>query len=611
MLKRFTNSYYSKITLICVAVICVITAVLLAACSALIYEREGSEYLKNYDIAVSNLSASLLARQNSMANTYAHLFNSSSDYDSLCRLYLSHNGELSQADNEAVLKILSSLTGSDQYCRGVLLLTRTGRLYQYDNRYSTLVDLTLIRTTFRFTPFQLQLLTDAQLDAMSYDYEKPVSHVYGLSGTIFTQTDAGVMNLGYLIPLYSTDEFSTILTDARLDETAVFTITDRERNVLFSSDGLYDTTDSLVFPDWDTTTGAAASGPQLKELSGEKWYTASLYNDRYQFYAGYQLPRVLVGSAYIQTAVALFGIFVCLISILLYVIAFRLSDRKIRTIQQGMDLVGQNNLSYRMPVPRSNDEFTQIIRSFNRMCDELQQNVEKAYLYEISQQKAELYAMQTSINPHFLYNALEQIRVQIVKGRSADSAQMVLLLSKMYRNQTRRNLYVSIGEECSFTENLINLYMYRYGNFEYEINVDSSVKKYGIPKNTLQPLIENYFVHGLIPDSDDNLLTVTAASVQEDGQELLEFVVEDNGSSITLKDLAALETKLKEPVLDRREDNGFALSNVNCRLKLVFGERAALHPSPGENGQGFKITFRIPPILPQALAGEEETQITK
>ena len=134
------------------------------------------------------------------------------------------------------------------------------------------------------------------------------------------------------------------------------------------------------------------------------------------------------------------------------------------------------------------------------MCDDLQRNVEKAYLYEIAQRKAELYAMQTSINPHFLYNALEQIRVQILKSNSAAASHMLLLLSKMYRNQTRRNLYITIAEECSQSENLINFYMYRYGDFEYEFNIHSSIKIYGIPKNTLQPLIENYFVHGFIPD---------------------------------------------------------------------------------------------------------------
>lgn len=116
------------------------------------------------------------------------------------------------------------------------------------------------------------------------------------------------------------------------------------------------------------------------------------------------------------------------------------------------------------------------------MCDDLQRNVEKAYLYEIAQRKAELYAMQTSINPHFLYNALEQIRVQILKSNSAAASHMLLLLSKMYRNQTRRNLYITIAEECSQSENLINFYMYRYGDFEYEFNIHSSIKIYGIPK---------------------------------------------------------------------------------------------------------------------------------
>ena len=116
------------------------------------------------------------------------------------------------------------------------------------------------------------------------------------------------------------------------------------------------------------------------------------------------------------------------------------------------------------------------------MCDDLQRNVEKAYLYEIAQRKAELYAMQTSINPHFLYNALEQIRVQILKSNSAAASHMLLLLSKMYRNQTRRNLYITIAEECSQSENLINFYMYRYGDFEYNLTSTVPSRFTGFPK---------------------------------------------------------------------------------------------------------------------------------
>ncbi|MCR2023793.1 histidine kinase, partial [Blautia pseudococcoides] len=223
------------------------------------------------------------------------------------------------------------------------------------------------------------------------------------------------------------------------------------------------------------------------------------------------------------------------------------------------------------------------------------------YLYEISQKKAELYAMQTSINPHFLYNTLEQIRVQIMKGQYSDASQMLLLLSKMYRNQTRRNLYVSIGEELNLCENLINLYMYRYGNFDYEFIIGGSLKIYGIPKNTLQPLIENYFVHGLVPDRDDNFLTVSVQPVKQNGENWLEFYIDDDGYSISSEDLAALEEKLSQPVLNRNEDNGFALSNVNTRLMLVFGKDSGLHVSRGFGNHGFRVTFRIPPMLPETL----------
>lgn len=72
------------------------------------------------------------------------------------------------------------------------------------------------------------------------------------------------------------------------------------------------------------------------------------------------------------------------------------------------------------------------------MCDALQENVEKSYIYELQQKKSDLYALQTSINPHFLYNTLEIIRVQLTQGKNADASQMILLLSKIYRSQTNR-----------------------------------------------------------------------------------------------------------------------------------------------------------------------------
>lgn len=601
MLKKITSGYYSKMMLICIAAVCTITAVLLSLCSFLIRDQEKSKFLKTYDIAINNLSSVLTAKQNSFANTLSPVFSSTSRYQALCSLY-QKDYENNYNTNQDVIRLLSEICRYDQYCRGILLITNSGKIYQYNMSYDTLVPLQPSDTLPSLTDYQLQIMSDAELDKISSEYEKTADHVYGLTSTIFDYSGNNLVTLGQMVVLYSTTEFTNAIADAHLDETGLFSITDLNQNIVYTSDGEYRNSSRLLLPDEPPETTNTLQLPVLEKKQGDTSYIySSIYNGKYEFYSSYQLPASAVAGSFTLVILAALALVICLASIILYVITMRISNRKIKTIQTGMSLVGQNNLDYRLPLPGSNDEFKQITVSFNKMCDELQCNVEKAYVFEISQKKAELYAMQTSINPHFLYNALEQIRVQIVQGHSSDASQMLLLLSKLYRNQTRRNLYVSIGEELNLCENLINLYMYRFGNFEYEYIIDNALKIYGIPKNTLQPLIENYFVHGLVSDRDDNLLTISVASVVKDSCELLEFSVEDNGASITPEELQLLNEKLSQPVMKRNEDNGFALSNVNTRLKLVFGETSCLVPQTGCDGQGFRIVFYIPAVLPEDM----------
>lgn len=605
MIKKLASGYYSKMLLICIITVCTVTVSLFLLSSRLIKEQEKNDFLKDYDIVISNLSAILTARQNSMANTLAPVFSSESRYQTLCRLYR-EDFSPDSSTNYSIVQMLGEICRYDQNLRGILLLTRTGRLYQYSPAYDTITPLKLSQNTYKMEPYRLRVLSDAQLDSLSSEYEKPGDHVYGLTGTVFDYSGDELIPFGQMILLYGVSEFSNAIADSHLNESGVFTITDKEDHIIYNSAGEYTSPEDLILPDITSVDGNTQQTSAVRRmLHGDPYYHAWTGSSRYEYYTGYQVPASLVENSFSQIILASLALFICLSSILLYVVTLRTSDRKIKTIQAGMGLVGQNNLDYRLPVPKSNDEFTQIISSFNGMCDELQRNVEKAYLYEISQKKAELYAMQTSINPHFLYNTLEQIRVQIMKGQYSDASQMLLLLSKMYRNQTRRNLYVSIGEELNLCENLINLYMYRYGNFDYEFIIGGSLKIYGIPKNTLQPLIENYFVHGLVPDRDDNFLTVSVQPVKQNGENWLEFYIDDDGYSISSEDLAALEEKLSQPVLSRNEDNGFALSNVNTRLMLVFGKDSGLHVSRGFGDHGFRVTFRIPPMLPETLGSPQ------
>lgn len=598
MIRKLMQSYYAKISLACICIVSIVTGVFSCLCYGLISRQNVSEHLNNYNILANNQSAALSSRLASFSDFFYPVFNDPEAYEALCELYLSPNGSLSNETTDLLLDTMNALCASDPYCCGMLLLTRTGRLYQYDTKYVSLIPLNFVRTTFRFTPYQIQIITDSQISELSSDLELPASHVYGLSGTLFRYKGNELENLGYMIALYSTEEFGNILTSSGLEDTAEYTITDSAFSVIYSSEGNYDSgnIESLLSqPVRDTVNNA-----RLISAAGNDYYISSLYQNNYDYYTTYVLPAENIPASAAQTLLLLFSLLLPLGCILLYSTVFRSSGRKVRNILNSMEIVGRNNLSYRMAIPKGNDEFASITHSFNHMCDELQKNVENVYLFEISQRKSELYAMQTSINPHFLYNALEQIRVQTLNGDGNKAAHMLLLLSKMYRYQTRRNLFISIAEECAQTENLINLYSCRISDCEYEIHADAGAKKYGIPKNILQPLVENSFVHGFTPEQENAFLTITAAFPE--GAEKIRFTIEDNGRSVTEEDLELLREKLRQPVMNRDEENGFALSNVNNRLKLVFGEGACLELSVGEGGSGFRVAFSIPPILPEDLA---------
>lgn len=598
MIRKLMQSYYAKISLACICIVILITGVFTYLCYGLISRQNVSEHLGNYNILANNQSAALSSRMASFSDFFHPVFNNPQAYEALCELYLSPNGSLPNETTDVLLDTMNALCASDPYCCGMLLLTRTGRLYQYDTQYVSLIPLNFVRTTFRFTPYQIQIITDSQISELSDDMDLPASHVYGLSGTLFRYNADRLENLGYMIALYSTEEFSNILASSNLENTAEFTIADSAFSVIYSSDDNYgdaDIENLLAQPFRDTINNA-----RLISDADEDYYISSLYQNSYGYYTIYALPAENILPSTAQVSLLLLGLLLPLLCILLYSTVFRSSGRKVRNILKSMEIVGRNNLSYRMPTPRSNDEFASITHSFNHMCDELQKNVENVYLFEISQRKSELYAMQTSINPHFLYNALEQIRVQALNGHGDKAAHMLLLLSKMYRYQTRRNLFISIAEECAQTENLINLYSYRISDCEYEILADAGAKKYGIPKNILQPLVENSFVHGFSPEQENALITVTA--VFPEGAEQIRFTIEDNGRSVTQEGLEQIREKLRQPVMNRDEENGFALSNVNNRLRLVFGECACLQLSAGEDGTGFRVCFSIPPVLPEDLA---------
>lgn len=220
MLKRFKNSYYSKIMIVCIAAVCAITAILLPVCSSLIHQQERSEDLKKYDLILDRLTASMTSRQEALATNLTPFFSDEANTQNLCSFYRSTSKKVPWEYRDSVMEMLRSFCFSDSYCCGALLLTVTGHLYQYNSLSHTLVPLSLRSLTTKLTPYELQLFTDQQLMTLSNDLQKPAPHIYGLGTSVFDQKNDSVNYLGTMIFLYSTAEYSSLLSSADLQKTA-------------------------------------------------------------------------------------------------------------------------------------------------------------------------------------------------------------------------------------------------------------------------------------------------------------------------------------------------------------------------------------------------------
>ena len=255
MLKRFKNSYYSKIMIVCIAAVCAITAILLPVCSSLIHQQERSEDLKKYDLILDRLTASMTSRQEALATNLTPFFSDEANTQNLCSFYRSTSKKVPLEYRDSVMEMLRSFCFSDSYCCGALLLTVTGHLYQYNSLSHTLVPLSLRSLTTKLTPYELQLFTDQQ---------KPAPHIYGLGTSVFDQKNDSVNYLGTMIFLYSTAEYSSLLSSADLQKDGTFAILDQNQHVIFSSDENYESADGLLPALSDSSKGEPSHSTQTQ-----------------------------------------------------------------------------------------------------------------------------------------------------------------------------------------------------------------------------------------------------------------------------------------------------------------------------------------------------------
>lgn len=221
--------------------------------------------------------------------------------------------------------------------------------------------------------------------------------------------------------------------------------------------------------------------------------------------------------------------------------------------------------------PGRGDEIGFLQDSFNEMVTHNRELIDSEYKSKIAKRNAQLYALQSQINPHFMYNTLQVIGGMALKSNAPDIYSVTTALGDILRySLSFSREMVQLREEIRYLESYISIQNHRFGN-KIELKIESQPKLLSamIPKLILQPLLENSFSHGL-PEKVGPWDIVLRVHLDDAGE--LHIRLSDNGVGISPQVLAELRARLVED-----EENGLVsgkhigLSNVNMRLRMRYG----------------------------------------
>ena len=214
-----------------------------------------------------------------------------------------------------------------------------------------------------------------------------------------------------------------------------------------------------------------------------------------------------------------------------------------------------------------------------------------------------LYALQSQINPHFLYNTLDTIRNYAINNEVPEVAEMTKSLASIFRYSiSRPGEVASLADEIRNVKAYLKIQWYRFSDrfsIVWDIDEeDDEIMKYSLPVLTLQPLVENAIQHGLENKMEDGVITIHATTTNTK----LFISIEDNGDGIAAEKLDEIREMLDNYEYEsgslkrsNAKKAGISLNNVNQRLKLYYGVEGGLTVNSIE-GVGTTVEIVIPKI---------------
>ena len=325
-------------------------------------------------------------------------------------------------------------------------------------------------------------------------------------------------------------------------------------------------------PEASLTTDMSCDMLFNDDLTGYITETETLSNTGWNVFL-YRPARFISSAASRITYIVWGMILLCIV--LIFFVSILLSKvivAPIETLSAGMRQVESGNYEVAIYCD-SKDEIGQLILSFQKMVETINNLINKVLFDQIQQQKYEIEILQSKINPHFLYNSLSLINSKAILSGQNDISQMARLLSTFYRTMLNKGQQITtIASELENTKSYISIQQMMHSNsFETIYDIDEAVLGYEIPILLLQPLAENAILHGL----DHRELpgpAILSISCYQQNQDII-FKVMDNGCGMS-------ETQC-EQILNA-DSSGYGVKNVHQRIQLYYGTDYGLtfHSTP-------------------------------
>ena len=268
----------------------------------------------------------------------------------------------------------------------------------------------------------------------------------------------------------------------------------------------------------------------------------------------------------------------------LIIIVFRFFNQRvskpIEELSKASGAIADGNYGVMVKVHDSNGEIASLDRNFNEMSTKLKTQFEKIYLEEIALRDANLHAMQSQINPHFLNNTLEIINWESRLGDNQKVSKMIEALSVMMAATTDREQkpLIPLAEEMSYVQAYLYIIQCRYGErFHFEQQVNEEAMQYMVPRLIIQPIIENAVEHGRTKGGTAYVsLRIEGGSTPDSA---LAIIITNSGVP-TAEEMEKIHALLGEGTVETTKASHIGIRNVNRRLKLIYGNESGLTIAP-------------------------------